>query len=235
MASSNWTAAGSALSDHATFVRVLGEGGPEKRSGNYPVPFRHGEYSNPDKFYTGADVMLEVGLLQDNPYQHLTALQGIFGAGTVALQRTDRTAIGTVTADVELLDSPRPTQNRLVYLFPLRNPDGFWYGPALTASGTAPSIVTLGDRPIGDMILTFSAPGTATHADTASGTNAVLGYSGTGTAIVDMGARTIVKAGVRQDAFLTVTKPWWLRFAAKTTQSLTATVSVHVSYSNKYA
>lgn len=234
MSASNWTAAGSALSDHASFVRVLTEGGPGKRGRNYEIAHRHGEYSNTDKYWEGADILLEVGLLQDTPYTHLSAIQGLF-AGSVALVRTDRTAIGTVTADVELLDSPRPTQNRLVYLFPLRNPDGFWYGPTVTASGTAPSITTSGDRPIGDMTVTFSAPGTATHADTVSGENAVLGYTGTGTAWIDVGARTIMKAGAAQDANLYVSQPWWIRFAPNTTESVTSTVSITVQYQNKWA
>lgn len=230
-----WTAAGSALSDHASFVRVLDEGGPGKRGANFVIPFRHGEYSNPDKDFTGADVLLEVGLKHDDPFTHLSAVQKLLGNGLVTLTRDDRVNAGTVSADVELLSEPRPSQNRLVYVFPLRNPDGFWYGPVNTASGTAPSITTGGDRPISDMVITFSAPGTVTHTDTLTGTSATLGFSGTGTAIVDVGARTIVKAGVAQDAFLTVSKPWWIRFAPATAQTISATASVTVNYRNKWA
>lgn len=233
-----WTADGSALTDHATFVRQLNVGASSKRNTNVPFPYQHGEHSTPDKFYDAADVLLEMRIIESDgdPYLHLSQLQKLFGktTGYTTLTQTGHVTGGTVSADVELLSDPRPTQDRFTYVFPLRNPRGFWYGPTVTASGTAPSITTAGDRPIDDMVITFSAPGTAIHVHTAYGTS-TIGWAGTGTAIVDVGAKTVTKAGGNQDANLEVSQPWWMRFAEATTVNLTSTVSITVDYRNKYA
>jgi hypothetical protein len=231
----SWTADGSALADHTTFIRVLNEGSTDRAGDNWVIPYRYGEYSNPDKFYTGSDLLVEMGIIHDSAHTHLAALNGIFGKTTshVTLKRTDHPA-GTVQADVELTAAPRQSQDRFTYVFQLRRVDGVWEDASVTtASGTAPSITTQGDQPIGDPVITFSAPGTATLV-TGWGT-CVMGWAGTGTAIVDCGARTIVKGGAAQDANFTVSQPWWFRFAAKTTVNLTSTVSVTVDYRNKHA
>lgn len=231
-----WKANGSALSDHTDFVRVLNEGGGGKRVGNVVVPYRHGEWSNPDKWWDGADLLLEVGLKRDDSYEHLSAVQYMLGGSQlVSLQRVTPHA-GTVIAEVEMQGPPNPTQNRFVYVFPLRVPSGFWRdASASTASGTAPSITTTGDRPIDDMIVTFSAPGTVTLADTVYGT-ATVGWAGSsGTAILDCGARTIRQGSTKEDANLVVSEPWWLRFRPQATVNLTATSSVHVRWWNKWA
>lgn len=231
----SWTADGSALADHTTFVRVLNEGARETPQGNQSIPFRYGEHSKADKFYGGSDVLLEVGLKHDDAREHLSELVKMLTKTTAhpVLQRTDHHA-GTVQADVELVSAPRETQDRFTYSFGLRRPDGVWEDAAVTtASGTAPSITTSGDSPIGDPVITFSAPGTATLI-TGWGTS-VMEWAGTGTAIVDCGERTVLKGGVHQDATFTVSQPWWFRFAPATTVNLTASVSVSVAYRNKWA
>lgn len=231
-----WKAAGSALSDHADFVRLLNEGGSGKRGGNPTVPYRHGEFSDGDKWYQPADLLLEVGIKSTSAYTHLSELQKLFNGtnGLVTLQRVTPYS-GTVQAEVEMLGSPSPTQNRFVYVFPLTIPSGFWKDAAVTTqSGTAPAITTSGDRPIDDMVITFSAPGSATHTDE-NGTTSVIAWEGTGTAIVDCGARTVTKAGASQDANLTITQPWWWRFTPGAAQSITSTVSITVDYRNKWA
>lgn len=232
-----WTADGSALSDHADFVRVLSEGGAAKRGSNLEVPGHHGEWSNFDKPYSGADILLEVGLKKTDTYQHLSAVQGLLGktTGFVTLARTDSYR-GTVEAEVELLGSPSPSQNRFTYVFQLRNHLGFWQDTSVTtASGTAPSITTTGDRPIDDMVVTFAGPGTAIHVDAGWGTS-TLEWQGAGTAIFDMSLpRSVVKGGVNAEGSAVVSSEWWLRFAPATTQDLTATVSLTVDYRNKWA
>lgn len=231
-----WSADGSALSDHASFVRVRSEGGAPKRGSNQVVPFRHGRYAEPDKWYDSADLFLEIGLKQDDGYQHLSELQKMLGktTGLVTLQRVTPYA-GTVEALVEMIGDPSPTQNRFVYLFPLSIPSGFWRASTVSsASGTAPSITTSGDRPIDDMIVTFAAPGTATHTNE-NGVVSRLVWAGTGTAIFDCGARTIIKAGANQDANGYPTQAWWWRFTPDTTQTVTATASVTVQWRNKWA
>lgn len=228
----SWTADGSALSDHTTFVRVLDEANFAIRGGNYDIPGRFGVYRPTRKYLSGSDVLLEVGLKHTDAHDHLSSLVGMFD-GLTTLQRTDHPA-GTVQADVEWAGAPRQTQNRFTYALPFYRVDGAWEDASVaTASGTAPSITTTGDLPIGDMVITFSAPGTATLVDSEWGT-ATMEYSGTGTAIVDVGARTIVKGGANQDANFTAT-PWWFRFAPNTTVDLTSTVSLTVDYRNKWA
>lgn len=232
-----WTADGSALSDHADFVRLLSEGGSGKRGSNLDVPAHNGEWSNFDKPYNGADLLLEVGLKKTSTYQHLSEIQAMLGKsnGFVTLQRTDSYR-GTIEAEVELLSPPNPTQDRFTYLFQLRNHSGFWKDSSVTtASGTAPSITTTGDRPIDDMVVTFAGPGTAIHVDAGWGTS-TLEWQGAGTAIFDMSLpRSVVKGGVNAEGSAVVSSDWWLRFAPGTAQDLTATVSLTVDYTNKWA
>lgn len=231
-----WTADGSALSDHADFVRVLNEGGSGKRGNNPLIPYRHGEYSDGDKWFDSVDLLLEVAVKSTDAYEHLSALQKMLGKPNrlVTLQRVTPNA-GTVQADVELLGAPSSTQNRFVHVFPLRVPAGMWEASTVSsASGTAPSVTTTGDRPIDDMIVTFSAPGTATHTDE-NGTTSVIGWQGTGTAVVDCGARTIKKAGANQDANLYISQPWWWRFTPGAAQTISSTVSITVQWRNKWA
>lgn len=229
----SWTADGSALSDHTTFIRVLNEGARVVRGRNFDIPGRYGEHHVLEKFYSGSDVLLEVGLKHDSAHSHLSSLMGIFGNGQTTLQRTDHPA-GTVRADVELDDSPRQTQNRFTYVFPLRRADGVWEdASASQASGTAPSITTGGDAVIGDPIVTFSGPGTAVLVNDWGTAN--LEWAGTGTAVVDSGARTVMQGGSAVDGDWVADKKWWFRFQPDTTVDLTATVSLTVDWRNKHA
>jgi hypothetical protein len=84
------------------------------------------------------------------------------------------------------------------------------------------------------MIVTFSAPGSATHTDE-NGITSVLAWQGTGTAVVDCGARTVKKAGANQDANLYISKPWWWRFTPGAAQTISSTASVTVQWRNKWA
>lgn len=234
-----WTADGSALSDHTTFVRVLNEAATAQLRGrrNPQIPYAYGEYSVADKYYTGTTIQLEVGLIHTTADTHLSELQSMFGktTGYVTLQRTDHPA-GTVQADVQLAQLPRQTQDRFTYLFSLRNPDGFWEDATVTSvgPGTAPSITTGGNRPIGDPVITFAGPGTAILV-TAWGT-ANMEWNGTGTAIVDCAIpRSVTKAGAAQDNNFVINQPWWFKFAHDTTVDLTSTVDITVDYRNKHA
>ena len=232
-----WTADGSALLDHATFVRQVNVGASSKRNTNLMFAYMDGEYSPAQKFYTGADVLLEVGVINsdDNTYYHLSQLQKMLGksSGLVTLTQTDHVSAGTVSADVELLSDPRPTQDRFTYIFPLRNPEGSWYGGVNTAFGTTPSITTGGDRPINDMIITFSAAGTASHVH-AFGTSS-LEWAGSGTAIVDVGAKTVVQGSSYVDADFVPSDPWWWRFAEASSISVSSSVSITVNWRNRFA
>lgn len=230
------TANGSALADHTTFVRFLEDGTLGQFQGaNFPISYMYGEKAVADKFYRGADLLMEVGLIDDgNARGHLSAIQGMFGnTGSFTTITRDDHHAGTVQADVELVGAPRTSQDRFTYIFQLRAVDGVWEDSVVTTvSGTAPTIVTSGDRPIGDPTITFSAPGTATLVTDWGTSN--MGWEGTGTAIVRCGPRTVRKAGVLQDSLFTIDQPWWFRFAPNTTVNLTSTVSVTVDYKNKW-
>jgi len=233
----SWTADGSALADHTTFVRVLNEGGNAKRGINPTVGYRDGEWSTAVKYYGGADILLEVGLIHSDAQTHLSELKKMLGksTGLVTLQRTDH-AGGTVEAEVELLTAfPTPTQDRFTYLFPLRNPKGFWKDASYsTASGTSFNVTTSGDRPVDDAIITFSAAGSVTRADAAYGT-ATIAYGGAGTAVVDCGQRTVTSGGSAVDADLEVSDPFWLRLREDATNAITATASVTIQWKNSWA
>lgn len=233
----SWSADGSALADHTDFVRLLSEGGAGKRGSNLDIAGAHGEWSDYDKPYNGSDLLLEVGLKKTDSRMHLSELQKMFGktTGFVTLTRVD-SYHGTVNAEVELLNPPQPTQDRFTYMFALRNHQGFWEDAAVTTvSGTAPAITTSGDRPINDMVVTFSGPGTATHIQTGWGTS-TLEWAGSGTAVFDMALpRSVTKGGVNAEGSAVVSDEWWLRFAPNTTQNLTSTVSITVDYKNKWS
>jgi hypothetical protein len=83
------------------------------------------------------------------------------------------------------------------------------------------------------MVITFSAPGSATH--TANSVASVIAWDGSGTAIVDCGARTVIKGGAAQDANLTITQPWWWRFSPGAAQSISSSVSITVDWRNRWA
>lgn len=226
----SWTADGSALSDHTTFQRVLNAGNFEPRGSNFDIPGRYGEYRTP-KRYGGSTILFEVGIIHDSAETHLSALKEMFNGYTL-LARTDHPA-GTVQAYVELDSGFRETANRFTYILPLRRPAGMWEdASAHTASGTAPSITTSGDSDVDDMVVTFSAPGTATLVDSELGT-ATYEWAGSGTAIMDCGARTVMQGGSAVDYDFTVTG-FWPVFRPEDTPSFTATASMTVDWRNKH-
>lgn len=237
MSADTFTADGSALSDHADFVRIVNEGGASRRGANFDVTGRHGEFSDYDKPYNGTDILLEVGLKKTSTYQHLSELQKMLGATTdfVRLVRVND-YYGTVRADIEMLQPPQPTQNRFVYLFQLRNPDGFWEDSAVTTSAAATShtFTTSGNRPINDMRITFAGPGTATNT-TSGWPNQIMTWSGAGTCIVEVGDRTVRAGGSAVEYDFEVNDKWWMRFIPDTAVSLSSTVNITVDYRNKWA
>ena len=224
------------LTTYTTFTRLLSEGGSGKRGTNHTIPNRHGEHSNPLKWFTASDLMLEVGLAGTEGYTNLSIVQRLLSGPHVVLERT--TPVGTVEAVVELLGPPQPTQNRFVYVFPLRCPSGSWYTKTVsTATGNPPTVVTLGDRPVGDMVVTFSGVGTATHTDT-DGNISVLeieSAAGAGTYVVDCGARTVTKGGVDQERYFQASQPWWWVFSPGATQTIASTVSITVDWHHRWA
>jgi hypothetical protein len=232
---------GTALSTLVEASRFLKYTSGQRRGNNIEIPSMHGTYYVSDKYFTENDVLLEVFLPSDTTdaaAEALSALAELFSSQSlVVVQQTDPDR-GSIRARVELVTDPSSTQNPFVYLFGLRNPSGFWEDvSASQAIGNPPSVTTLGDRPISDMILTFAGTGYLEHTDPLGQVARITidAAAGAGTYVVDCGARTVKKAGVDQDAFLTLTQPWWMKFQPGAAQSLTSTVSVTVDWRNKWS
>ena len=235
-------AGGVALSTIVQSSRLVKWTAGQKRGTNFALPYMHGEVASLDKYFTGADVLLEVhlpGEADADGSEALSDLQAIFAAQGLVVVQYDDPHKGDIRARTELLVEPIPSQDRLTYLFALRNPAGFWEDvTASTASAASPPVVTTGgDRPIHDMVLTFSGPGYLQHTDSLGQVSRITidAAAGAGTYVVDVGAGTVLKSSVAQDEFLTVTQAWWMKFSAGAAQSFTSSVSVAVSWRNKWS
>lgn len=228
--------------DHARFVKYTSG---MRRGNNLVIPYKHGEYSVPDKYFERSSVMLEVFLpsgTHDAAAQALSDLALLLSSQSlVAIQQTDPHR-GWIRAMAELITDPVETQNQLVYLFGLNIPSGFWEDVTeSTATGNPPSVTTTGDRPVDDMTLTFAGVGFLEHTDPLGQVSRVevdSGAGGTPPYVVDVGAGTIVDSAgtpAAKDEFLTVTQPWWMKFQPDSVQSFTSNVSVTVDWRNKWA
>lgn len=223
---------------HARFLKYTSG---TKRGSNLIIPNQHGTYFVPDKYFDESDVLIEVNLPLNTTDAAANALSDV----ALLLSAQDEVVVaqndphrGNIRARVELMTDPIPTSEDHVYLFGLRNASGFW--EAVTASqavGNPPSVTTTGDRPVSDMVLTFSGPGYLEHTDPLGQVSRVTidAGAGAGTYIVDVGAKTVKKAGADQDAYLTVTQAWWMKFQPGGSQSLTSSVSVTVDWRNKWS
>lgn len=214
----------------------------QKKGSNLVIPYRHGELHVPDKYFAGADVLLQVYLpfdLESDAIEALSELARLFSAQDEVVVTQDDPHRGAIRSRVELLQDPVPTEDRFTYLFSLRNASGFWEDQAETnvASGTPPAVTTGGDRPIQDMILTFSGPGFLQHTDDLGQVARITidAGAGAGTYIFDVGAGSCTKGGADQSEFVTVSQPWIMKWQPNDTPSLTADVGVAAAFRNKWA
>ncbi len=212
-----------------------------RRGSNIEIPGRHGSYFVPDKYFDESDVLLECVLPVTSTATAAEALSDmallLSAQGLIVVSQVDPHR-GSIRARVEEATDPIPTQNEFVYLFGLRNPSGFWEDvTASQAVGNPPSVTTSGDRPIGDAVLTFSAPGFLEHTDPLGQVARVTidAAAGAGIYIADLGARTVKKGGADQDGFLTITQDYWMKFQPGVAQSLTSDVSVTVDWRDKWS
>lgn len=161
------------LSNFATMVRLLTEGGPGKRGADVAVQFLHGEHAIPHKFANPRLLPLEVAMRYTNAAGAITHADGAPGhvhenlseikrllRGQRGLATLARTApdMGAVQIDVEC-GEPTPTQNRFCYLFPLKAARSFWRSTTLNSTSSSPLTVG-GDAPVDDAELVFSAGAT---------------------------------------------------------------------------
>lgn len=214
-----------------------------KRGNNLIIPYRHGELHVPDKYFAGADLLLQVYLpfdTTDAAKQALSDLALILSSQDEVLVAQNDPAHGDIQARIELLQDPVPTEDRFTYLFSLRNASGFWEDVSATpiTSANPPVVTTGGDRPIQDMILVFAGVGFLQHTDSLGQVSRVEVEAGAtgGPFTLDVGARTIENASnVPMDEFFLHTQPWVMKWQPGVAQSFTANVAVGGSYRNKYA
>lgn len=213
-----------------------------KRGGNLIIPYRHGELHIPDKYFAGADILLQVYL----PFEDVDDAKGALS--DIALLLSSQTEVlvgqndpqhGDIQARVELLSDPVPTEDRFTYLYSLRNAGAFWEDVSVTnvSSADPPVVTTGGDRPIQDMVLTAAGPGFLEHTDELGQVSRVEieAGAGAGTYVLDVGAGTIQKGGADQDEFFIHTQPWVMKWSPNASQSFTSDVAWSAAYRNKYA
>ncbi len=229
----------STVVDYSRFIKYTAG---MKRGDNLVIPYMHGTHFVPDKYFSEADVLLEVFLPSDTHDAAAEALSLIqlelSSQSLVVVSQTDPYR-GDIRARVELVTEPVTTQNDFVYLFGLQNPSGFWEDvtASTAASGNPPSVTTGGDRPIADMVLTFSGTGFLEHTDSLGQVSRleIEAAAGAGTYVVDVGAGTVKKSGVNQDEFFIANQPWWMKWQPGVAQSFTSNVAVSASWRNKWA
>ena len=236
------TIAGTALSTIVDLSRFVKFTAGTKRGDNVHLPYKHGDLFVPDKYFTAADVMLEVHLpsiTHDAGAEALSDIQILLASQDLVIVGQTDPHRGVIQARVELLTEPVATAHEHVYLFVLGNPSGFWEDASASSAGSAspPVVTTGGDRPVDDMILTAAGPGFLEHTDSLGVLSRVTidAVAGAGTYVVDVGAGTVQKASVDQDEFLTVTQPWWMKFSPGVAQSFTSDVAWSVDWRNKWA
>lgn len=229
----------STLVVHSRFVKWTGG---MKRGNNLDIPYKHGQFYVPDKYFGASDVMLEVFLPSDTTdagAEALSEIQKLLSNQTLVVVEQVDPFRGNIRANVELLTEPTQTANQFVWLFPLAMPSGFWEDvtASAAAAGTPPTVVTGGDRPIDDMTFNFAGPGYLEHTDAIGTVSRITidAGAGAGTYNVDVGRGTVLKGGVPQDQWVSVTQPWWMKWAPDSSISLTSTVSVSAAWRNKWA
>ena len=200
---------GTALSTVSDNVRLLKYGSGAKRGRNHTIPHRDGEYATTQKWFTSTDMVLEVALsASPTREENLSALLALIHdmTGLVTIIGTT-THHGTIRAQVEMLDEPRPGQNPNIYLIPLHNPKGMWEDNSeSSAAGNPPTVTTSGDMPVSPAI-DFAATGYLEHTDSNSVVSRVTAGSGiAANTIADCEARTFAKTGTNYDSLLTVTQ-----------------------------
>lgn len=214
----------------------------QKHGGNLILPYRHGELHVPDKYFTGADVLLQVYLPFDTTAeaaQALSDLAELFSSQSQVLVTQDDPARGSIQANVELLQDPIPTEDRFTYLFSLRNASGFWEDQSASnaPSASPPVVNTGGDRPIQDMILTFSGTGFLEHTDSLGQESRITidAAAGAGTYIFDVGKGSCTKADVDQSEFVSITQPWIMKWQPNAAIALSSDVNVEADWRNHWA
>jgi len=236
------TIAGTTAASLFVSARFMKYTSATRRGDNLIIPSSHGNLYVPDKYFDESDVLIEVVLPQNTTAAAAKALSDtallLSSQDLIVVSQVDPER-GSIRARVEAVTDPVPTQDDHVYLFGLRNPSGFWED--VTASqevGNPPTMTTGGDRPIGDATITFSGVGFLEHTDSLGQVARITidAAAGAGTYIVELASpRTVKKASVDQDRYITVTQDYWMKFQPGVAQSFTSDVSVTIDWRDKWS
>ena len=217
----------STILDYATGVRIRSEWSVGFRGNDVMSQYQHGEDSSPRKFHPASNLSVEIAISGTNSSGTIThtdgeeghrienfqALKQLFIGKQGSLVRLERTFPDTDTTylDIWQVADVKPTQNRLMYAWPMRAPRPFWIGTADTAN-TGSTLTVAGDASIDDMVIDF-ASGTdprITHDDTGDWIEIAGAMPGAGVR-VDVGLGTCVQitGGADYSNNLRVNTPWW--------------------------
>lgn len=218
------------LDTYAGFVRLVSEFVVGRRGSNPTVAYKHGSEAIPRKYFREANVMLETGLRWTNAAGAVTHTDGRAGhvfenlaetakllggiQGKLVTLRRTVPHWGTVEIDVELLGDALPSQQRHVFLWPLRAPRPFWRSTTHRTSLALGSGITVGgNAPVDDFILRIigGTDVTVTH----NGSGAKITYEGAlpaGGVETDLltGETTRISGGADWSANVEPSNEWWM-------------------------
>jgi len=216
-----------------------------KRGGNLEVLHTHGERQNAEKWFAATEFPLtcfvkftdangdvtHIDGAAGHGRENLATLKRLFGARKlVRLTRKGTPHHGDNETFVESLAGLSAGEVSQVVVFILRMVKPFWRLLPINPGGGTPSIATLGNGPIDDMVITFTAGTNAKLTVPAIGelpeqTVQIDGTpTGPTTTVVDVGARTVTGTTANDRiGLLTLNKPWWLEFPPNETVLLSLT------------
>lgn len=247
----DWKLNNLALDTVATSVRIESEGGNSNTDGGIRIPGRDGVVIDPEAPDGAVVLTLRTILRYTNSSGAVTHTDGKAGHVYENLSKIKkelyrpatltRTAphMGTVVArDVRLIADPTPGELRHIYLWSLLVPEGTWRdNTESTATGTPPTVTTLGNRRISDPILILSAAGEFEYTASDGTVYTITGASGpTYPVTIDVGEGTVIDDD-EEDASGSVTFSHrsWLRLDPGSNLSLTSAVEATLKWRNRWA
>lgn len=176
-------------------------------------------------------------------WEDQSGVDGVVGGRNLVLRELYKTPTlyasvprwGAVSAPVKLVADPQPGSERNEWLYMLRSPYGGFKDVSETSqTGTPPTAVTSGVKPIHDPVLIFSAAGTYELTWGNGRKFTVVASAGpTYPVTVDVGAGTIVDdAAADASGDVSFSDPAWLILEAGATLSHTATSEVTLKWRN---
>ena len=237
----DYTLNGTDIEQYAAAIRILPELFATDRGNNFVLPGIDGEYEAFDKDTGSVDFVLETFLGFTTFYDDKEAISTLLfdKTQTVFLGRTVPLA---VPVDVEIAVRPIGVgttgsgSDRFRVRWPLRAVSPFWREQTQRTSVNPISSITIdGDAHVADAVYTFTGGTTPVLTNNTNGDVITLTDSpGASDVIVDVGARTIKRAGADWDANFEPNKQRWMRLEpGVNSMSLTGAGSVTVDLYEK--